>query len=168
MAMAAGARQGEPEPDGCGRIDAVHHILDRVFLGDDPPFSIAAMVAVEARRNPLLQRRPRQHVARELLDRELVKRHVPVICIDYPVAPSPHHARRIGLIPVRIRVSGRAQPSGRHPFSESRRGQQPIDHLLVGDRAFIPFELVELLGGRGEPREIQRHPSEQDPALRLA
>ena len=78
VAVAAGAGQRQAQPDGRGRVDAVDDVLDGVLLGDDAPFAVAAMVAVEAGRDLLVERRAGQQVAGELLDRELVERQVAV------------------------------------------------------------------------------------------
>ena len=58
-----------------------------------PPSALVAMIAVETRRDLLVERRVRQQVARDLLDRELIERHVAVERVDHPVAPRPHRPR---------------------------------------------------------------------------
>ena len=56
VAMAAGAGQCQAQPHGRGRIDAIDDVFDGVFFGDDPPFAVAAMVAVEAGGDLLVER----------------------------------------------------------------------------------------------------------------
>ena len=62
-----------------------------------------------------------QQVAGELLDRELVERHVAVEGVDHPVAPPPHVALAVGLVAVGVGIAGRVEPAGRHPLAVARR-----------------------------------------------
>ena len=93
----------------------------------------------------------RQHVARELFDGEAVERQIPVKGVDHPVAPPPHHAGRIGLIPVRVGVPRCTQPAGCEPFAQPRRGEQAIDDFLVSVPARVAFKGVDLIGVGGSP-----------------
>ena len=118
VAVAPGAGEGQAQPDRCRRIDAIDDVLDRVLLGDDAPFAVAAMVAIEPGRNLLVERWRRQQVAGELLDREPVERQIAVERIDHPVAPSPHDAGPVGLIAVGVGVPGRIQPAAGQPLAD--------------------------------------------------
>ena len=60
---------------------------------------------IDAGRDLLIRRRTRQQVARDLLDRKLVERHVPVERVDHPIAPRPHPAFAVHLKPVAVRVA---------------------------------------------------------------
>ncbi len=76
VAVASGAADGQAQPDGRRGVDAVDHVFGGVFLGDDAALGVAAMVPVEAGRDPLIQRRAREQIAGELFDREAVERPV--------------------------------------------------------------------------------------------
>ena len=74
VALRAGDRGSEP--DGAGRVDAIDEGLPARFLDVDAPFLVEQRVAMEPRRDALCGRGVRQHVAGELLGRELIERHV--------------------------------------------------------------------------------------------
>ena len=120
--VAAAAVEGQPHPDGAGRLDAVLHVIDARLLGDAAAFAIDHVVAMKAGGDELRRRRIRQQVAGELLDRELIERHVLVERVDRPVAPIPHRARRIALVAVGVRVARRVEPFPDHPLAIPRRG----------------------------------------------
>ena len=76
--VALSALQRDRHPNRECRIDAVldGSITKLVFLGTI--FGVDERVAMEAGRNPLLNRRVWQQIAGQLLNRELIKRHVDV------------------------------------------------------------------------------------------
>ena len=55
---------------------------------------------MKAGRDFLIERRARQQIAGQLLDRELVERHVRVERADDPVAPRPQFAVAVHLVAV--------------------------------------------------------------------
>ncbi len=134
MVVATGAADRQSEPYGAGRLDAVDGILGGKLLGDDAAFAVAAMVALKAGGDALVERRLRQLIARQLLDRELIERQVAVERLDQPIAPPPHRPLAVGLIAIGIGVAGGVEPGGRHPLSVARRGQQPVHRCFVGCR----------------------------------
>ena len=85
-------------------------------------------------------RRARQHVAGDLLDRELVERQVAVERVDHPVAILPDAAPVVFLVSVRVGVAREIQPRPRPPFAVVRRGQQPIDDPVVRVRLWCRRE----------------------------
>src|SRR5438477_1961849 len=105
VAVALRAGESGPEPDGGGGVDAVHERLVARLLDVDPALLVEQRVAVEAGGDPRLGRRVREHVARDLLDRELAERHVRVEGGDHPVAPLPGGAAAVLLVAVRVRVA---------------------------------------------------------------
>ena len=113
---------------GRGSIDDA---FDAPFLGDDAALIIDAVIAIETGRHAIIDRRVRQQIAGQLLDRELIERHVAVVSVDHPVAPLPHVPLGVGLISVRIGIPRIIQPLHRHLLTVSRRCKQPIDHLLI-------------------------------------
>src|SRR5262245_4494742 len=60
VVVAARAAESQAKPDGSRRFDAIGHVFDGILLGNNAPFGVAAMVAVEAGGDPLGQRRLRQ------------------------------------------------------------------------------------------------------------
>ena len=128
------AAKRQPEENRRRRLDAIHHGLDAVLLIDDASLALDRMVAVEAGRHALGDRRVRQQVAGELLEGEPVERHVVVERANHPVAPRPHHAAAVKAVPVRVGVARGVEPVERHPLAVSRRCQQSIDDLLERTR----------------------------------
>ena len=126
-----------------------------------PPSVFAAMVAVEAGGDLLVERRVRQQVAGELLDRELVERHVAVEGVDHPVAPAPHRPVAVALVAVGVGVAGARRASGRHALAVARRGEQAIDHLLVGVRRLVREEGIDLRGRRRQAGQVERDAADQ-------
>ena len=61
-----------------------------------------------------------------------IERLVAVEGRDHPVAPGPHRAGEVVLVAVGVGVAGHVEPVHRHPLAVARRGQQPVDQLLVG------------------------------------
>jgi hypothetical protein len=120
-----------PLPHRHRRIDTIDNVLDRVLLGNNPPLGITTMIAVKARRDLLFERWLRQQVACQLFDRELIERHVAIQGFEDPVAPAPHEAFAVALVAIGVGVASRVEPVNRHSLCKARRGQQPIDDLLV-------------------------------------
>ena len=75
----------------------------------------------------LILRRMRQQVAGDLLDDELVVRHVVVERIDDPVAIHPHEPRLVLFEAVGIGIAGRIEPDAAPALAEVRRREQPFD-----------------------------------------
>ena len=115
------------------------------------------MVAIERRRDPLVQSRIRQQISSQLLDRELVERHVAVERIDDPVAPPPHVSLAVGLVAIAVRVSRSLEPGKSHSLPVARRPQQPIDDLVVSVRRSVPDERVDLGEAGWQADEIKRN-----------
>ena len=90
----------------------------------------------------------RQQVAGELLDGEAVVGQVAIEGVDHPIAPGPHLLFRIDLVAVRIGVAGGIEPVDGHALAVARRGEQAVDHLLVGVGGAVGEERIEF-GERG-------------------
>ena len=56
--------------------------------GIDSPLGVPSVVPIDPRGDHLVRRRVRQEIAGDLLDRELIKRHVGVVGVDDPVTLS--------------------------------------------------------------------------------
>ena len=117
VVVAARAPHRQPEPYGPRRRDAIDDGFHEVFVLGRTTLRRHAGIAVEAAGDLLLQRRVRQHVARELLDREPIEGQVPIEGADDPVAPRPHLLPLIEVQPVRVREACRRQPMHGHPFA---------------------------------------------------
>ena len=89
MTMTPGAAEGEPEPYGRGRLEAVDDVLHPEFLDDYAAFAVDPVVAVEASGYLLGDCCFGQEVAGKLLDGEAVKGHVLVVGTNHPVTPEP-------------------------------------------------------------------------------
>ena len=131
MAVASRAADGQTLPDGECCVDSVDDVLDLKLFRDDTAFRVASMVAVEACRDFLIERRVRQQIASQLLNRELIERHVLVEGFEYPVTPTPHVSRTVRLIAVGVCVPRCIEPANRHSLGIARRLQQPIDDTFV-------------------------------------
>ena len=124
-------------------------------------------MTVEPGRQTLVVGRARQQIPGQLPRDELIERHVAVERVDDPVAPRPHVAHPVVLIPVGVGVARQVEPLDRHPLAVGRRGQQPIDDALVRPRGPIGEEGIDL-GDRGrQAREVERDASNQRRAIRL-
>ena len=89
MVVALGAGNRQTEECFTDRVHAIDHSLDAKLLRLDPAFLVQHRIAQKAGSDPLLQRGIRQQVARELLNRESVERHVVVEGLDHPIAIGP-------------------------------------------------------------------------------
>src|SRR6185503_13103193 len=83
----------ETEERRRGGIHAIHHGLDAELLRVDPTFLVDLRVAIEARRDFLLQRWVWQQVPRKLIDHKLIERQIAIQRIDDPFAVFPNRAR---------------------------------------------------------------------------
>ena len=132
VVVAAGALEREPHEGGGRGLRAVGHVFHAILLVDHAPFGREHVVAAEAGGDPLGLRRLGQEVARELLDHELVERHIAGEGIDHPVTPRPLRSLLVVVVAVGVGVAGDVEPVHRHLLSMPRRGEQPIDHPLAG------------------------------------
>ena len=161
VVVAAGAPQGQPHPHRAGRRHAIYHVLDQELLGDDAALAVLAVVAVEGGGDLLLQGRVGEHVAGDLLDGELIERHVVVVGVDHPVAVAPHLPRGVGLIPARVGVAGPVQPLGGHPLAVSLRLEHAVDVPLESVGRVVAENRGDIAVRRREPGQIERDAAEQ-------
>ena len=161
------AADGQAEPHGAGRLDSVEDVLDARLLGDPAALAVERMVAVKARRDLLVESRVRQQVARQLLDGELIERHVRVQGVDGPVAPRPHRPRAVSLIAVRVGITRRVEPVEHHSLTIAWRCEQPIDKPFVSIGRRIGEKLVHLAQRRRDARQIERHSADERRLLGL-
>ena len=89
---------------------------------------------MEARRDTLRFRRLRQQISSNLLERELVKRHVCIQRRDDPIAVGPYISKVIALKPMRICVAGQIQPRTSPPLPKLRSRQKLVNESLIMGR----------------------------------
>ncbi len=83
VTLAAADRQAEK--NRAGRVGAIDDRLDAELFEVDAAFLVDLRVAMEAGGDALLNGRVRQQIAGQLLDDELIERHV---AVEVPTAPS--------------------------------------------------------------------------------
>ena len=159
MVVAAGAadRQAEPHSgDGAGAVDRP---FDSIHLQFESPFAVMQGVAVESRRDALIDGRSGDQVSGDLLDGESVKAQVPVEGVDHPVPPAPRiRTDEIGLVAVALSESSLVQPVQGVHFSVLRRGEQALDNAPVTVRS----EAAEIGDIGRKTRQVKTQASQED------
>ena len=103
-----------------------------------------------------------QHVAGQLFLDELPIRPVLVEGADQVIAIGPGVGPRLVLVvAVRLAVVHDVHPVPRPPLAIMRRGQQPVDQLLVGQRIVVAHERVDLLRFRRKSQQIEGEPADE-------
>ena len=100
-----------------------------------------------------------QQVAGELLDGELVERHVAVEGVDHPVAPAPHDALAVALVAVGVGVAGRVEPARRPSARRSgarRAGDRPPSRRRPATRSARKASTSAGVGGRPVRSSVTR------------
>ena len=148
--------------------------MEAVFERIDAALFVEHRVAMEAGGDLLALRGVGEHVAGELLDGELVERHVGVERVDHPIAVRPDRARAVLLVAVGVGVAGQIEPAARPALAVVRAGEQLIDELLVSIGRSVVDESIGLLGasaggrsgrGRAGGRACSGRPAARDGAL---
>ena len=155
VVVTATAIQCQPQPGHAGRLDAVDNGFDSPFFGDDSPFAVQSMIAIEAGRHDLCSGRVRQQITRELFDRELIEWQIIVEGINNPVSPGPLIAAAVDLKAIAISIAGEIQPLLRHPFAVSRGLEQSIDDLLISVRRAVFQEVIDFPRCRWQSGQIE-------------
>ena len=128
------------------------------------------MVASKTCCNPLIERRARKQVARQLFGQKAIIRHVFVEALNDPIAPAPHRAFGVVIETVGVGIARDVQPIHRHPLTVRGRSQQAIDCGNIS--SFPPFlrllcEGGRLTGRRRQTDEIERDASQPSAGRRL-
>ena len=165
MVVAFGATHRGAQPDLGGGAHAVHNVLGEILLRVGAALVVRHHVAMEAGGNLLVDGRIRQQVAGELLDGELIEGFVVVERLDHPVAPQMHLPEAIEVIAAGIGVARLIQPRQREPFAIMRRGEEALDQLPVGVRAFIRDEVVHGRHRRRQAGQVEREPANERVAV---
>ena len=159
VALRAGHRQTQPGGACC--IDAIEEVVEPLLLGDRAPLAVEEMVAIEAGGDFLLHGRVGKQVAGQLLDRELVKRHVGIERLHHPIPPDPLPRVAILLESVGVGIPCGIEPREGHPLAVVRTRQESVDEPFVGLRIGIGHEGVDFSRERREPDEVDGEPTDQ-------
>ena len=143
MIVAACASHCEAEPDGGSGVYAIDYVFDGVLFGDDAAFAVAAVVAIEAGGDLLIERCAGKQVAGDLLDGESVKGHVAIEGVDDPIAPPPHGTLGVCLVAVGVGIARGIQPADGHALAVSWGGEQAVHHLFVSLRGGVFDEFAD-------------------------
>ncbi len=113
-------------------LDAIDDVFDLVLRRNGAALEVHHVIPVEPGGDLLRVGGVWQQIARDLVDGELVEREIPVERVDHPVAPVPHLAQAVDVIPVGVGVARSVEPGHGHALAVVRRFQQGIDARLVG------------------------------------
>ena len=155
VVVAGGASHGEAEKDQPGGIGPVLGVDGLVLFGNDAALVGGDVASMKAGGHQPVQVGFRQHVARDLFDRELVEGLVPVEGPDHPVAVGPHLPIVVDVDAVGVSVAGRVQPVAGTVLAPVLRLHEAVDQGFVGAVGIVGQE-----GGQGsrvgrQSRQIQ-------------
>ena len=108
-----------------------------------------------------------QHVARNLLDAELIEGHVSVQRTHDPVAVGPDLPRAVLLKAVRVRIARQVQPAPRPALAILLGGQQVIDEVVIGTGRLVIHKRICLRRGWRQADEIEINAAHERVAIRL-
>ena len=152
---------GQPEHRLADRVHAVEHRFHAELFRVRAAFLVDHRIAQKTRGHHLVLRRIGQQVAGNLLDDEPVVRHVPVQCLDDPVAVEPYLARLVFLEAVGIGVARRVEPVAAPTLAVVRRIEQPPDLLLVGILAVVVQIGVDFVERGRQADEVEAQAPQQ-------
>ena len=78
--------------------------------------------------------------------------------VDHPIAIEPHIARLVLFKAVGVGVARRIQPMPPPALAIVRRGEQPLDLLLIGVGAVVGQKRIHLRDRRRQADQIERQP----------
>ena len=160
VTLRAPGRKSQPHrADGVG---SVYHLLKAKLVDFGPALAVRQRVAVKPGSYFLIHRGIGQKVARDLLYRELVERHVGVECFNHPV-PIPPGMRTdpIHFVAVTVGVAGKVEPVF-GPFLAVVLGiQKSIDESLISVGTIIGEKPLDSFRGRRKPDQVQMHSPHQ-------
>ena len=117
MLVTSGATNGEPKKHRAECVDPIDDVLHTELLFDNAGLVVNHVISIEARRDLLVDRRVRQQITSQLLNRKLVEGHVVVERADDPVTPRPHCPIVVREVAIRVSIASGVQPVDRHVFS---------------------------------------------------
>ena len=159
MAVALSATKGHTHPDLHRGVHTVNDRRHPKLLVIGTALGVGHRIAMEARGDLLRLRRVRQHVAGELLNRELIEGHVGVDRPDHPVPVSPDGSLGVLRVAGGVGVAGQVEPDTRPALSVALRGQQAIHQALIGSVALIVDKGIHLRDRRRQAGQVNREPT---------
>ena len=160
VVVALAATHRRAEPGARHGAHPVRGVFGEVFLWLRAAFAGHHVQTIEGRGGLLFDGRIREQVAGELLNRELIKRLVPVEGINDVIAVRKNILVLVAMVTDGVGEPHHIEPRRSHSFAEMRRGEQAVYLPLVGARAFVFEERVHFRRRWREADEIERKPPE--------
>ena len=126
------------------------------FLGRDAALDREAVIAIEGRRDLLIESGSGRQVSRQLRGDELVERHVCLEGIDDPVAPWPLVVGSVVLIPVAVREAGVVEPLQGQVLCTGIGREQPVHGGVPRVSCGVLAKRFEVLQRRRQACEVER------------
>ena len=156
-------RHPQPDLSECFRpVASIEHV---VFFWDRAPFAGGDVAPVEARLNLLIERPVWQQVTRQLFDRELIERDVPIERGNHAFAIRPHFTEVVEMDPVSIRITGRVEPIPSAVFAPLPGLHQLVDQCFIGVGRLVVNERFHQFRGWRKTRQIKTQSSRQCPSV---
>ena len=102
-------------------VYAINQTFDAKLFGINGAFLVAHRIAQKSRGDFLIECRIGQQVSGQLLDGELIERHVLIHCLDDPITIRPNRARLIFFKSVRVGITRYVKPVPPPLFAVMRR-----------------------------------------------
>ena len=155
VVVAFGATHGQSHEGRPQRVDPIHHVFVEVFVGIGSALVVGHVVAHEAGGHPLGHCGVGQQVAGQLLDGELVEGLVGIEGVDHPIAPQPHEAHAIEMVPAGVGIPRQIEPVLAQALAIMFGIHQTIHQALIGVGALVGQECIDLFHGGRQSGEIQ-------------
>ena len=155
MIVATSAVHGQGHPCHARGLHSVDYGFNEPLVHDPAAFAVETVVPVEPGRHDLVLGCIGQHVARQLLDRELVEGKVPVVGADEPFPPEPHGAATVALEPVAVGITGQIKPFQCHALAVVGRREQAVECLFIGLWGFVPGKGIHFRESGRESGQVQ-------------
>ena len=107
----------QAQPDRASRRNSIDHRVKAVLVRVDATLFVEHRVPMKTRGDPLRGRRAGKHVSGQLLDRELIERHVRVEGVDDPVAVRPDRSGPVLFVAIRVRIPRQVEPQSPPPLA---------------------------------------------------
>ena len=167
MIVAFRTHERLPEPRRANALDPVDQILRFILLRLRSPFLRRKDEPVVGTGHQLLGRTLRQQIARNLLDRELIKGFIGIERPDHVVPEGRYRHRIVAVIPNRIGVTHLIEPPDRHAFPVGRRRHEAVDHSFIGIGGLIRDKGGDFRRARRQTREVIRNAAGQRDPIRF-
>ena len=144
--VAFGAAHGAAQPDDADVAHAIGSVLREILFRLQTALGRGAIQAIVGRCHLLIDGGVGHQVAGQLLAREAVERHVVAERLQNVVAIRPRGKNIVAVEAAGVRIAHGIEPVHGLLFGIARRGEQAVDHLLIGVRR----------NGRSRTRELLR------------